>query len=114
MAGNRGRTGKRWQQARANVINRDTYCGVPGCPKPNEPIDKNAPRYLIQRDRTRKLNPWAPEADHIDGYTTQAEMLDESRMRLAHAQCNNRKGDKSDTALGQLPPTRRNINSREW
>lgn len=107
MGTNRGRTGRRWNNARNTIIRTQHLCGICG-----QPVDKTRPYRLPNG----KPDPQAPTVDHITplhqlGIDAQQD-LDRhglTNLQLAHRKCNNSKG-----ANHHAGHQRQERNSRNW
>lgn len=89
-----GRRGYRWRKLRAQVLTEETTCWLCG-----DPVDKTLPG----------THPRGGVADHVLPLSKGGPPMDRANLRLAHNQCNARRGDRPPTPL--RPPLR---TSRRW
>ncbi len=92
MSGRADLRGAIWQRLRQQVLATEDACGI--C---HQPVDK-AVRYP---------DPWSPAVDHIVPTSRGGDPYDRGNLRLAHARCNNARGNR--THLDRRPPP-----SRRW
>lgn len=109
------RSTRQWRDIELTVKATEDTCFI--C---NGFVDVNEPRFVkvdgkfIVDPRTgkRKVNPLSPQIEHVIPIARGGNPLDRKNCRLAHAICNNRKGDKLmhelDASLIQNPNLKRN------
>jgi 5-methylcytosine-specific restriction endonuclease McrA len=81
----RRRNGHRRDQLCARVFRTETHCGICG-----KIVDKTLP-YIDPS--TGKPDPWAKTVDEIVPVSLGGDPLDRANTRMAHRDCNIRRGD---------------------
>lgn len=89
---------KRWKDLEKIVKATEDNCYLCG-----GFVDTNLPRYVTTESGDffvdfetgkKKINPASPEIEHLNPIARGGDPLDRNNLRLVHAICNNKKGDK--------------------
>lgn len=99
---------------RALERRRLPYCEHPACIAPDIPIDYDGPRYVVDENGRRRLNPWSFEADHV---IARAEGGGHTNLRACHTRCNRLAGAKLGAKRrwgGVAPVSQQPIHTRQW
>lgn len=89
---------KRWKDLEKIVKATEDHCYLCG-----GFVDASLPRYVKTESGDffvdfetgkKKINPASPEIEHLNPIARGGDPLDRNNLRLVHAICNNKKGDK--------------------